>query len=113
MTHQQLLTIILSLGVLILAATFALARLILVQSRATRRELSEQISSLRSDLHSGLQEATQERTMLRNRMDRQIGEIRQHVDGRIGDLRDRLGRIEGYLDILREFFVRSGRGTGA
>ena len=29
------------------------------------------------------------------------------------ELRDRLGRIEGYLDVLREFFVGSGRGTAA
>ncbi len=113
MTHEQFLAIILLLVVLILTATLALARLILVQSRATRLEFSEQISTLRSELHSVLQEATQERTAGRNRMDRQIGDIRCHVDGQIGDLRDLLGRIEGYLDIVREFFVSSGRGTGA
>ena len=28
-------------------------------------------------------------------------------------LRDRMGRIEGTLDVLREFFVGSGRGTAA
>lgn len=34
------------------------------------------------------------------------------VDTQIGNLRDRLGRIEGRLDELREFFFRSG-GTAA
>ena len=27
------------------------------------------------------------------------------------ELRDRMGRIEGTLDILRDFFIRSGRDT--
>ncbi len=35
------------------------------------------------------------------------------LDAQIGDLRDRLGRIEGYLDLLREFWGGSGRGTAA
>ena len=30
-----------------------------------------------------------------------------------GDLRDRMGRIEGTLDVVREFFVGTGRGTVA
>ena len=29
------------------------------------------------------------------------------------DERRRMGRIEGTLDVLREFFIRSGRGTAA
>lgn len=37
----------------------------------------------------------------------------QELRGEIGDLRDRMGRVEGYLDVLREFFVGSGRGTAA
>lgn len=83
MTNQQLLTIIIS----ILATTIGLAALILAQSRA-----------LRSELREGLREASRERTELRNQ---------------IGDLRDRMGRIEGTLDVLREFFIRNGRGTAA
>ena len=35
------------------------------------------------------------------------------MESQNSDLRDRLGRIEGYLDLLREFFVGSGRGTAA
>ena len=87
MTNEQLLTIIIS----ILTATIALGGLILAQSRA-----------LRSELREGLREATRERAALRDRMESQNS-----------DLRDRLGRIEGYLDLLREFFVGGGRGTAA
>ena len=42
----------------------------------------------------------------------EVRELRHHVDTQIGSLRDRLGRIEGRLDELREFFFRSG-GTAA
>ena len=82
MTDEQLLTIIIS----ILTATIALGGLILAQTRA-----------LRSELRDGLREATRERAALRDRMESQNS-----------DLRDRLGRIEGYLDLLREFFVGGG-----
>lgn len=50
------------------------------------------------------------------RMDRMERRVRQDIKelrGEVGDLRDRLGRVEGYLDVLREFFVGSGRGTAA
>ena len=87
MTNEQLLTIIIS----ILTATIALGGLILAQTRA-----------LRSELRDELREATRERAALRDRMESQNS-----------DLRDRLGRIEGYLDLLREFFVGGGRGTAA
>jgi len=33
------------------------------------------------------------------------------MESQNSDLRDRLGRIEGYLDLLREFFFGGGRGT--
>ena len=87
MTNEQLLTIIIS----ILTATIALGGVILAQSRA-----------LRSELREGLREAATERAALRDRM-----------ESRNSDLRDRLGRIEGYLDWLRQFFVGGGRGTAA
>lgn len=98
MTNEQLLTIIIS----ILTATIALGGLILAQSRA-----------LRSELRDGLREAARERTALREHMDAQIGNLRDRMESQNSDLRDRLGRIEGYLDLLREFFVGSGRGTAA
>ena len=94
MTNEQLLTIIGSLGGLILGAAGGLVGLILGQARATRRDFSEQLSKIGSELHdvrselqSGLREAARER----------------------GELRDRLGRIEGYLDALRQFFVGNSR----
>ena len=43
----------------------------------------------------------------------ELRSFRDRVDDQIGDLRDRLGRIEGTLDVLRDFFVRNGRGTAA
>lgn len=49
----------------------------------------------------------------RDRVDDQIGDLRDRMDQQIGDLRDRMGRIEGTLDVLRDFFVRNGRGTAA
>ena len=87
MTNEQLLPIIIS----ILIATIALGVLILARSRA-----------LRSELREGLREAARERTALRDRMESQNS-----------DLRDRLGRIEGYLDLLQQFFIGGGRGTAA
>ena len=35
------------------------------------------------------------------------------LETQVGDLRDRMGRIEGTLDVLRQFFIRNGRGTAA
>ncbi len=43
----------------------------------------------------------------------ELRSFRDRVDEQIGDLRDRMGRIEGTLDVLRDFFVRDGRGTAA
>ena len=53
--------------------------------------LDLRLRNVHSDLHQGIKE----------------------LRGEIGDLRDRLGRVESYLDVLREFFVGSGRGTAA
>ena len=50
---------------------------------------------------------------LRDHVDTQIGNLRDRMDTQNGDLRDRMGRIEGNLDVLREYFVRDGRGTAA
>jgi len=90
MTNEQLLTIVIS----ILTATLALAGLILAQSRALRRDMARMDSRFESRMdrvESWLREAARERT----------------------ELRDRLGRIEGYLDLLRQFFLGNGRGTAA
>ena len=98
MSNEQLLTIIIS----ILTATIVLGGLVLAQSRA-----------LRSEVRDGLREAARERAALREHMDAQIGNLRDRMESQNSDLRDRLGRIEANLDLLREFFVGSGRGTAA
>ena len=46
-------------------------------------------------------------------LESQIGNLRDRMDSQTSDLRDRMGRIEGTLDVLREYFVGSGRGTAA
>lgn len=64
---------------------------------------------------------------MESRMDRMGSRLIERIDGvesrlieringlesQYSDLRDRMGRIEGTLDVLREFFVGSGRGTAA
>ena len=109
MTNEQLLTIIISLGGLILTVAGAGIGVVLAQSRSIRSELRD----VRATLNSGLREAARERVALRDRMDNQIGDLRNHMDRQTGDLRDRMGRIEGSLDILRQFFIREDRGTAA
>ena len=63
------------------------------------------------------------REQIDSRMERMETRLSGRIDGlesKIGDLRTRMGRIEermarleGTLDVLREFFVGSGRGTAA
>lgn len=92
--HDQLVTIIVSIGGLILTSTIAIVGLILVQSRAIRREMAQAESRLRDDTA-------------------QLRQDMRELRGEVGDLRDRMGRIEGTLDILRQFFIRDGSGTAA
>ena len=76
MTNEQLLTIIISLGSLILTVSLGLAGLILFQSR-----------SIRSELRAAARE--------RGELQRQIGE-----------LRERMAHLEGLLEGLREAITR-------
>ncbi len=46
-------------------------------------------------------------------LESQIGNLRDRMDSQTGDLRDRMGRIEGTLDVLREYFIGTGRGSAA
>ena len=57
---------------------------------------------------------------LRGHVDTEIGNLREHMGNEIGNLRNRMGRLEermarleGTLDVLRQFLVRNGRGTAA
>ena len=57
-----------------------------------------------------------QRLEIGTRMDRMESRLAARIDGlesQNNDLRDRLGRIEGTLDVLREFFAGPGRGTAA
>lgn len=90
-TNEQLLTIILSIII-------PLGGLILVQSRSLRRDMAQLESRLESRI---------------DRMETRLSGRIDGLDAQIGDLRDRLGRIEDYLDLLREFWGGSGRGTVA
>lgn len=94
----------------------AVVAVLLYIHRSLRQDmlnLRGEIRELRGEIQSGLREATRERAALREHMDAQIGNLRDRMESQNSDLRDRLGRIEGYLDLLREFFVGSGRGTAA
>lgn len=84
--------------------------LYLVRSiRSVRVDLRAEMGDLRADF----KDLRAEFKDLRDHVDRQIGDLRDHVDQQFGDLRDRMGRVEGALDVLRDFFVRNGRGTAA
>ena len=84
------------------------SRLDRMESRLSGRidGLESQVGNLRDrmDLQIG---------NLRDRMDTQASDLRSWMESQTSDLRDRMGRIEGTLDVLREYFVGSGRGTAA
>ena len=46
-------------------------------------------------------------------LESQTIDLRDRMESQTSDLRDRMGRIEGTLDVLREFFVGTGRGSVA
>ena len=46
-------------------------------------------------------------------LESQTIDLRDRMESQTIDLRDRMGRIEGTLDVLREFFVGTGRGSVA
>ena len=55
---------------------------------------------------------------LRSHVDTSLAELRSHVDTGLADLQNRMGRLEermarleGTLDVLRQFLVRNNRGT--
>ena len=71
-----------------------LAGLILAQSRTLRRDMTQMETRLREDTA-------------------QLRQDMRELRGEVSDLRDRMGRIEGTLDILRQFFLDRDRGTAA
>ena len=90
--------------------------LMLYLHRVTRQDIKE----LRGDISDFRVHVDTENGNLRNRMDTENGNLRDRMDTGFGNLRNRMGRLEermarleGTLDVLREFFVRNGRGTAA
>lgn len=66
--------------------------------RNVRAEARQDTSELRQDMKD---------------MRVEIANLRDRMDAQNEALRDRMGRIEGTLDVLRDFFVHNGRGTAA
>ena len=87
--------------VAVVAVGISLAGLMLAGWRGIRREMRDMRQEMRQEMRQDMSE-----------LRRDVRDLRQHVDTQIGNLRDRLARIEGRLDELREFFFRSG-GTAA
>ena len=86
--------IILSLGGLILTATVSLGGLILTQFRSSRRDFDEKLAGIRSDLR----DAT-----------REIGKNRDRITQVEVSLTERIARIEGNVEMLREYIMGKGR----
>ena len=82
--------IIVSLGGLFLTTT----GLILSQFRASHRDLNGQLADIRSDLR----DAARERT-----------EIRDRIAQSEVSLTDRIARVEGNVEMLREYIMGKGR----
>ena len=70
--------------------------------RNVRTEFRQDMKDLRKDLHQDIKVLRIEIVNLRDRKDAQNEA-----------LHDRMGRIEGTLDVLRDFFVHNGRGSAA
>ena len=91
MTNEQLLTIIVSLGGLILTGGGALASLILVQSRAIRRDMTQMESRFGDRM---------------DRMESRLREDLERLDGRVARLEHSQAKLEGLLEGLREAITR-------
>lgn len=77
--------------------------------RATRQDIKELRAELRGDIAELRVHVDTENGNLRGRMDTGIEDLRN----RMGRLEKRMARFEGTLDVLRQFFVRNGRGNAA
>ena len=95
----------------IIAATITLGGLILTQSRAAARERAE-IRKRMSCLEVSLGERMSRlEVSLEKRMARVESSLRKSMAQMEVSLVERIARIEGTLDVLREYFVGSGRGA--
>ena len=81
--------------------------------RNQRVEMGSRMDRMESRL-AGRIEGVESRLAARiDGLESQTSDLRDRMELRTSDLRDRMGRIEGTLDVLREFFVGTGRGSVA
>ena len=81
--------------------------------RNQRVEMGSRMDRMESRL-AGRIEGVESRLAARiDGLESQTSDLRDRMESQTSDLRDRMGRIEGTLDVLREFFVGTGRGSVA
>ena len=92
--------------VTVVAVGVGLAGLMLASFRGLRREMMD----LRQDLRGLRQETRHEIQGLRQETRQDIRDMRGHlgrIDSHIGELRERMGNVEGLLKGLRDAFVQA------
>ena len=92
--------------VTVVAVGVGLAGLMLASFRGLRREMMD----LRQDLRGLRQETRDEIQGLRQEARQDIRDMRGHlgrIDSHIGELRERMGNVEGLLKGLRDAFVQA------
>jgi len=96
--QDQLMTLLFSIGGTIVAATIALAGLILVQSRAVRRDMVQLESRLESRMDR-----------METRLGQHTAQVRddlKRLDERVARLEHSQAKLEGLLEGLREAITR-------
>ena len=91
--------------VAVVAVGIGLAGLMLASWRGLRREMRDMRQETRDEFHAVRQETRGEFHEVRQ----EIRDMRNHmgrIDSHIGELRERMGHVEGLLKGLREVFVR-------
>ena len=91
--------------VAVVAVGISLAGLMLASWRGLRREMRDMRQETRDEFHAVRQETRGEFHEVRQ----EIRDMRNHmeqIDSHIGELRERMGHVEGLLKGLREVFVR-------
>ena len=91
--------------VAVVAVGISLAGLMLASWRGIRHEMRDMRQETRDEFHAVRQETRGEFHEVRQ----EIRDMRNHmgrIDSHIGELRERMGHVEGLLKGLREIFVR-------
>ena len=72
----------------------------------TWRTIRNVRGDLRQDVGESEARLREELTKMETRLESRISALETRVDSQIGELREHMARIEGTLDVLREFFLR-------